>query len=149
MRREQPPHHVEDLGRRTLERKDRLLFVADREQRAAGIGPAAARHELGRYSLNDLPLLRTGVLRLVDQDVIDAEVELVEHPGGRNDLEKRQRAVDQVIVVEQRAPLLFHLVAVNHFLGDGDERARSLAGIKRALTLEQRADTFLFGQQSP
>ena len=58
LRREQPPHHVEDLGRRTLERKDRLLFVADREQRAAGIGPAAARHELGRYSLNDLPLLR-------------------------------------------------------------------------------------------
>ena len=97
---------------------------------------------------NDLPLLRAGVLRLVDQDVVDAEIELVEHPGGRHVGEQRQRLVDQVVVVEQRAPLLFARVAVDHLLGDGDQRARAVAGIERALAREQGADAVLLGEQA-
>ena len=53
-------------------------------------------------ALHDLPLLRAGVLRLVDQHVIDAAVELVVHPGGRRVAEQCERLVDQVVVVEQR-----------------------------------------------
>ena len=43
---------------------------------------AGAGEEFGDQAPDDLPLLRAGVLRLVDQHVIDAEVELVVHPGG-------------------------------------------------------------------
>ena len=42
---------------------------------------AFAREEFLRQALHDIPLLRAGVLRLVDQDMVDAAVELVEHPG--------------------------------------------------------------------
>ncbi len=31
---------------------------------------------------NDVPLRRARVLRLIDQQVIDTEIELVVHPGG-------------------------------------------------------------------
>ena len=55
---------------------------------------------------DDLPLLRARILRLVEQQVIDAEIELVEHPGGGAAVEQRERAVDQVVIVEQAAPRL-------------------------------------------
>ncbi len=76
------PHLVECARRRALEREDRLLLVADREDRAPHVRPRAAGRELRDDGAHDLPLLRAGVLRLVDQHVIDAEVELVVHPGG-------------------------------------------------------------------
>ncbi len=50
----------------------------ERAQRAARAG---ADGELRHQPLDDVPLLRAGVLRLVDQEMIDAEVELVVHPG--------------------------------------------------------------------
>ena len=46
-------------------------------------GRAPPGDEFGDDGLDDLPLLRAGVLRLVDQHMVDAEIELVEHPGGR------------------------------------------------------------------
>src|ERR1700690_4674559 len=76
------PHLVEGARRRALEREDRLLLVADREHRAPRVGARAAGGEFGDDGAHDAPLLRAGVLRLVDQHVVDAEIELVEHPGG-------------------------------------------------------------------
>ncbi len=64
-----------------LETIDRLLLVADRKQRAELSGSAFAREELLRQSLNDRPLCRVGVLRLVDQDMVDAAIDLEQHPG--------------------------------------------------------------------
>ena len=46
------------------------------------VARAGAGGEFGDQPLDDLPLLRAGVLRLVDQHMVDAEVELVVHPGG-------------------------------------------------------------------
>jgi hypothetical protein len=75
-------HLVEGVRRRALKREDRLLLVADREDGALDIvARAEARGELGSEKTDDLPLLGTGVLRLVDQHVVDAIVELVVHPG--------------------------------------------------------------------
>ena len=142
---EQMPHLVERLRRGALEREDRLLLVADGEDRALDVFARAAGHELAADRLDDLPLLRTRVLRLVDQHVIDAEVELVQHPGGGGAREQVQRLVDQVLVVEQAAPVLFAAVAIDHFGGDGDERARALARGNRALATEQAADAVLLG----
>ena len=65
-----------------LEAEDRLLLVADREDAcaAAALAPSPAKNSSVERR-DDLPLLGAGVLRLVDQDVVEAAVELVEHPG--------------------------------------------------------------------
>ena len=57
--------------------------------------------------IDDLPLPRTGVLRLVDQHVIDAAVELVMHPASRSACQQGQRLVDQIVIIEQAALGLF------------------------------------------
>ena len=86
-------HLGEGFRRRALEREDRLLVVADREDRAPqAAARAGAGGELGDEALDDVPLLRARVLRLVDQQMVDAEIELVVHPG-------RFHAVQQIAAV--------------------------------------------------
>ena len=70
---------TQPLGAGALEGVDRLLFVADGEDGPVGF---FAREELPGQGAHDGPLLGGGVLGLVDQDVVDAAVQLVEHPGG-------------------------------------------------------------------
>jgi len=55
----------------------------------------------------DIPLPGAGILRLVDQHVIDAAIELVMHPAGGHPIQHRQRLVDQIVIVEQAALLFF------------------------------------------
>ena len=145
---EQLPHLVEGMRRRALKREDRLLLVADREHRALDVRPRAAGREFRHDGLDDLPLLRAGVLRLVDQYVVDAEIELVQHPGRRRALEQIERLVDQVVVVEQAAPFLFAVVARNHLRRDGDQRAGAVARGQRAFSGEQGADAGLLVRQA-
>ena len=73
-----------------LETEDRLLEIADREDRAglvshaptfgAPFGPFA-RDELLGERFQDVPLHGAGILPFIDQHMIDATIELVEHPG--------------------------------------------------------------------
>ena len=70
------PHRVEHRRRRALEREDRLLFVADREERAPPRARALAGEEILRELAQDVPLRARSVLRLVDQDMIDARSSL-------------------------------------------------------------------------
>ena len=64
-----------------LKAVDRLLRVADREDRAEAVAGALAGEELLGQRGDDRPLLGVGVLRLVDQDVVEAAIELEQHPG--------------------------------------------------------------------
>src|SRR5476651_1865526 len=81
---EMPPHLGKLQWRRALEREDRLLLVAHREDRALDeIARARAGGEFAYQPRDDLPLLGTGVLRFVDQHVIDAAIEFVMHPRRR------------------------------------------------------------------
>ncbi len=97
-------HLRKGFRRRVLEREDRLLVVADREDRAPQrAARARASGELGDEALDDVPLLRAGVLRLVDQQMVDAEVELVVHPGRFDAVEHVAGVGDQIVVVEQAA----------------------------------------------
>ena len=91
-----------------------------------------------------MPLLLAGVLRLVDQHVVDAEIELVMHPGGIDVAQERQRFVDEIVVVEQSAALFFLHVAIQHLVGDGEQRRAAVAAGHGAAAFEQRADAFLF-----
>src|ERR1700732_1079091 len=77
--------HIEFMRGRALERKDRLLLVADGEDGAGNaVARALAGGEFGDDMGDDVPLPGARVLRLVDQDMVDAAVELVMHPAGRN-----------------------------------------------------------------
>ncbi len=75
------PGIAEALRVGALEGIDRLLEVADHEQGAvAALALARATEIFGDELLDDLPLRRVGVLRLVDQHMVDFAVELVTHP---------------------------------------------------------------------
>src|SRR5271154_6656263 len=67
-RTETCPAFGEFAGRRSLEREDRLFLVADRKHRARdAVARAVARGKFGNDVLDNIPLPRTGILRLVDQ----------------------------------------------------------------------------------
>jgi hypothetical protein len=121
----------EFLRPRALEGVDRLLLVTDREDRAAHM---LTRSFAGKKLLGELahhrPLVGAGVLRLVDQDVVDAAVELVLHP--RPDVLPREqpyRARDQIGEVEEAARALELLVARDQLVGDDEGGA---AGVEHA-----------------
>ena len=75
-------HFGKHARHRALEAVDRLLLVADGKERAHAFALPQPGEELARQRLYDLPLLAARVLRLVDEDVVDAAVELEQHPGG-------------------------------------------------------------------
>src|SRR5215211_2991228 len=59
----------------------------------------------------------------------------------------RQRLVDQVVVVQEAAPLLLGAIARDHLAGDGDEGAGAVARSNRASPFEQRTDALLLGSE--
>jgi hypothetical protein len=141
------PHLRELLGRRVLKGEDRLLLVADGEDRAPELAGALAGGEFGDEALDDLPLLGARVLRLVDQQVVDAEVQLVVHPGRVDAFEQRQRLVDQVVVVDETAPLLFVVVARQHRRSDGEQRRAAVAADNGIAPSEDAMDARPLGAQ--
>ena len=70
---ETAPHRVEFFRRGALEGEDRLLLVADREEAAR----ARRLREFIGDDLQNLPLRRACILRLVEQNVIDPLVEFI------------------------------------------------------------------------
>ena len=141
-------HLGEFFRRGVLERIDRLLFVADREHGALYAARAGAGSEFSSEPAHDLPLLVAGVLRLVDQDMIDAEIELEMHPGCIDVGEKLERLVDQVVIVEQPAALLLPGVARHHLVRDGDKGGAAVAQRHAAPPLEQIPDALLLVEQA-
>ena len=141
----QPPAPgIEFVRRGALKRKDRLLLVADRKDRARdAIARAFARGEFGNDMGDDVPLPRAGILRLVDQHVIDAAVELVVHPAGRDPVQHRQCLVDQIVIVEQAALLLLAAVIRGRRDRDMQQRLGAVAGRYRATPFDQRAEAEL------
>ena len=106
-----------------LERIDRLFAVAHREDRAGTIARARTCEELLGQRMGDAPLLRRGVLHLVQQQMVEAAVELVKHPGGSRIEQQRPGAVDQVVVVEQPGRFLPPGVAAGNRAGQRRQRA--------------------------
>src|SRR5262249_33476361 len=90
------PRHIGELFRSSpREGEDRLLLVADREYAARlRLACPLPGHEFRSEPADDLPLPRARILGLVDQYMIDAEVELVVHPGGLHIGEQREALPD-------------------------------------------------------
>ena len=137
-----PVHLVELVRSGALERIDRLFLVADREEGAVLLGPARAGEELVADGLQDLPLMRRGILGLVDQDVVDAAVELVEHPGRARRLQEVAGPLDEVFEVEQAPTLLRRVVMLENGGRDCDQRRGPLGGLG-CLALRQEPDEAL------
>ena len=101
-------HPVERRKVGALKGIDRLFLVADDEKRARRpvARPRTGRHLLGQPR-DHAPLLGGGVLRLVDEDVVDPAVEAIEHPlrHGRG-LDQPRRPLDEIVEVEPAAPRL-------------------------------------------
>ena len=140
-----PAAQVEFVRRGALKRKDRLLLVADREDGAHhAVARALAGGEFGNDMDDDVPLPRAGILRLVDQHMVDAAIELVMHPARRDALKHVQRLVDQIVIVEQAAFQLLAPVIRRRGGGDVQQRLGAVAGRQRAAPLDQRADADAF-----
>ncbi len=131
-----------------LKAVDRLFGVADGKDRAQAVaGPLADEKFLGERR-HDLPLLGVGVLRLVDQNVVEAAVELEQHPwrdagvaqqikGGRN----------QVVIVEDALGALAGCIRVHQCTAEPDQRAARLDKRRRRLRLVEFFDPFGLGAQ--
>ena len=77
-----------------------------------------------------------GILRLVDQKVVDAEVELVVNPGGVDIAEKRERLVDQIVIVEKTAAILLASITLQDLVHDGEQRGRAIPANHGAKALQ-------------
>ncbi|ODN68363.1 hypothetical protein A6302_04338 [Methylobrevis pamukkalensis] len=126
-------HGAEQMRRGALEGVDRLLLVAHGEQGSAvPLVSSFAGKVFAGERRNHVPGLRTGVLRLVDQQVVDALVELVLHPGRR--IRARQQpggTVDEVVEVERAGGGLAGLEAFDHPGGEPSKRLGPLEGDER------------------
>ncbi len=108
------------------------------------VGPrAGACGELGDQPAHDLPLLAAGVLRLIDQEMIDAEIEFVVNPGGIDIAEKLQRLVDQIVVIDESAAFLLVFIALQDLMNDGEERGGAIPTDHGAPPVQQRTDPAL------
>ena len=125
-----------------------MLLVAHGEDRPVDGARAGAGKKLAGQKPDDLPLLRARILRLVDQHVIDALIELVMHPGGAILAQQGAGLVDQIVVVEQPAPVLRPLVAGDHRIGDGEERGRAVAAGDGLATLHQGQQPLCFALEA-
>ena len=133
-----PAALLEFARRGALEAEDRLLRIADREDGSdlPRSRAAAGREILGDVA-QDLPLLGVRVLRLVDEHVVDATVELVQHPGAVATREQRQRLGDEIVEIERADPLL---VGLDPLHDPGGERIEGVRALDRVGGLELRAN---------
>ena len=106
-----------------------------------------ARGEILGDLAQDLPLLGVRVLRLVDQHVVDAAIELVEHPGRVAAREQRQGLVDEILEVERAETHLRLLDAGVDLGGEREESRRALGGARGLALVDERAHAILLAQQ--
>ena len=139
------PLLLENRGDRALERVDRLFVVAHREECARALPRALARPEIRGDRVQNVPLRRGGVLRLVDQHVVDARIELIEHPGGAGAAQQLPRAGDEILVVQQAARGLHRRIMRGDALRQGEERLRARGAERGAPFFKQRRDALLLG----
>ena len=125
-----------------------MLLVAHGEDRPVDGARACAGKKLTGQKPDDLPLLRARILRLVDQHVVDALIELVMHPGRAILTQQGECLVDQIVVVEKSAPVLRPLVPGDHCIGDGEERGRAIAAGDRLATLHQGQQPLAFALEA-
>ncbi len=107
-----------------LKAVDRLFRIAHGKDRADAIARTLAGEELFGEGGDDLPLLRIGVLRLVDQNMVETAIELEQDPRCHaGSSQQVQRLGDQILVVEHALGPLAPVIGVDQRAADTGQRA--------------------------
>src|SRR5438552_9297335 len=118
-----PAVDLELRGFRALKAEDGLLLVSHNEERARALAAIAGEKFLAQAA-DDTPLLGTGVLAFVDENVIEPAVELVKHPGrGIAAFQEPQCFRNQIVVVENAAFAFEMRILRMRGRGDGERGA--------------------------
>ena len=141
-------HFVQCMRVGTLEAEDRLFLVAHNEQRAGCFTRTFAAEKLVRQRRDHTPLLRAGILRFVDQQMVEPAVDLVEHPGRDAWLgEQRAAPLDLIAEIERRAVLFLFVVKREQRGAEADERFRGLGRPRGFHPVQHVQQACLLGQQ--
>ena len=105
---------------------------------------ASAGEELLGQRVRDVPLARRGVLHLIQQQVIQAAVELVQHPGRARFTQQLVAAVDQVVVIELTGVLLARGIFRQHRRGEAHKRRRHGGHGERPAVILNAGNTLSF-----
>ena len=99
---------------------------------------AFAGEKLLGQALDDRPLLRVGILRLVNEDVVHTSVDLEQHPRrGAGAREERLRLENEVVIVEHGLALFGARILCLDGVGEQEHRRTRLGASKlRALGRE-------------
>ena len=96
-----------DLRIGALKAEDRLFEIADHEQAAELVTLAAPGKIFLHQRADHLPLQQVGILRLINQHMIDAAVELEAHPVRRAGFAEQARGGgDHVVIIDHPGPVL-------------------------------------------
>ncbi len=149
-------HHVVDprlgLGEvfraGALEPEDRLLVIADYEQRAQlVVACALAGEELVSQRADDLPLRRVGILRLVNQDVIELPVQLVADPFGEVVAgQELRRLANLVIEIDEPSPRLGRFPGQRELAPDFQRRNQEIDQLQQGAALLHRHGAIEHGE---
>ena len=116
---EKQAHAFEFFGNRALKAENRLFFIADGKDRPVLRFASRSGEKFVRQSFDDRPLVGAGVLRFVNQNVIDAAVQLEQNPRrGVRRFQQMFRRRDQIVVVHDAAFGFQRRVAVQNRRAD-------------------------------
>src|SRR5690606_31874640 len=132
----------EVLGAGALEAEDRLLVVADDEDRSQlTVALPFAGEEIVGQRADDRPLRGVGVLRFVDQDVVELPVELVADPRAKSRLRQQPSGpADQIIEIDQSFALLGLVPRQRKTPADGERRRQKLDKRQQSRALADRLE---------
>ena len=130
LRRKPVARGVEHGGVGALKAIDRLFGIADRENGAQGVvARAFAGKEFHRQRARHVPLFGAGVLRFVDENMVESAVELEEHPfGAPRPRHEIARGKDQIVVIDPAARALARLIVLQHRMSEGQDRGGRAGG---------------------
>ena len=113
-----------------LEGIDGLFLVADGKQGLVQLRRPFAREEFLGQGVDQLPLVGGGVLRLVDQDVVDAAIQLVTHPFARvRQGQELARMFDQVGEIQRPHQTLAAFERGDHHVRQRIDARRQLRAV--------------------
>ena len=105
-----------------LKAVDGLLFVANGKEGAVFFTGALSGEKLLCQAGDHLPLVGAGILRFIDEDMVKAAVQFIEHPGGViAALQQAGGVFDEVLIIEGGALLLLLLEAGDDFVSKGEQ----------------------------
>src|SRR5690606_19904343 len=97
---------------------------------------------------HNIPLFGARILRFINKNMVDAAIQLEEHPGCHGACgEKRAAFLDQIIIVEQRARALCLVKGFEDGNGNRHDRFRRLGNTNGSQARHEAYEPKLFDRQ--